>query len=174
MEEHSFNPTPGSNWGLVNCSFLASCLCTILTLSPLDTWLYYWRPISFFCISFKPGLQESDVPSLQVSPSLLKAADLVLLCFQCSLLGKETKTALARISLSFQGSFSLTVEGTWELNVQFPQTISKKQEPKCSSKRSVSLLVHAVLYFQPCMKCSIAGQCTLYATLNTGRNKVIL
>ena len=79
------------------------------------------------------------------------------------------------MSMSFQGSFPLSGEDTWELNTQFPQTISKWQEPKRSLKCSVSTLVHRVLYFQPCMQCFIASQCTLYATLNRGRNnKVIL
>lgn len=43
----------------------------------------------------------------------------------------------------------------WDLNTQFPQTISKRRESKCSPtdllKCTVSTLVHMVLYFQPCM-----------------------
>lgn len=38
------------------------------------------------------------------------------------------------------------------MNMQFPQTISKRQEPKCFLICSLSTLVHKVLYFQPCMQ----------------------
>lgn len=58
--------------------------------------------------------------------------------------------------------------------MQFPQTISKRQEIKYFLKCSISTLLHTELYLHPCIECFIVSQCALHATSNTGRNKVIL
>lgn len=152
-----------------------SAACTIPDIASLDTWLYYRKPLSLPSISSKPGLQEGVVHSPQVSPSIVRAADLIFCTPKANSLlpkfGKGMKAALGRTSISLWGSFPLSGVGTWEFNTQLPQIISKSKELKYSQKCTVSALVHTMLCFQPWRQCFLVSLCTLYATLNTGRKK---
>lgn len=154
------------------------CLCIIPDIAYSDPWLHYRKTISFPSISFRPGLQEGGVHSPHVSPSIVRAVDLIFHTTKAKSLlpkfGKGIKAALGRISIVSLRVLPYLWSGQMGIQHTVPTDHLQKSRTY-SQKCSVSTLVHTVLCFQPCRQCFLANLCTLYATLNTGRkNQMIL